>query len=768
MLLIFDGANGTELQKNGVKIGEVPELLNITNPKAVLDVHKAYIKNGSDVISLNTLNANSYKLKDTKYSVNEVIKAAVKLSEGLDCKRALDIGPIGKMLAPIGTMSFDEAYEIYKEMILAAKEDVDIILFETATDLYELKAGILAAKENCDLPIYVTMTFDEKKRTLTGSDPLTFVNVVEGLGVDVLGVNCSLGPKQLLPIVKDLVKYSSIPVMVQANAGMPKLVDGKTIFNIEVKEYVDAIDEMINIGVRIIGGCCGTTPEFIKEIHKRHKNVKDIKIVSKKQTYVTSGVKSVLLGEGIVVCGERINPTGRKKIKRELLNENYDQIVKEAIIQEDANAHILDVNVGVPTIDEVKTLKEVIEKIQEVVNTPLQIDSSNKKAIANAIRYYNGVALINSVDGKQKSMDAIFPIAKKYGAVVVALTLDEEGIPLTAEKRIKIAKKIVKEAQKYGIETKNLIFDALVLTASAQQEAVKETFIAVRKLKKIGLKTVLGVSNVSFGLPNRALLNRTFLAACLSSGLDMAIINPLDKEMMGTIDAHNVLYNVDKDSFDYIRKQTVSDVIVDKKSMTLYESILKGFKEESIVLVKKELANTDPVIIVDKIIIPALNDVGDRFGKGTLFLPQLIQSAETVKGVFSVIAKKFKNSDVKKGPIIMATVYGDVHDIGKNIVKVVLESYGYLVIDLGKDVSTKVIIEAFNKHKPKAIGLSALMTTTVDSMQKTIAELKSIPFMCSIWVGGAVLTSDIANKIGADYYAKDALETVKIAKKVIG
>ncbi len=770
-LLIFDGGFGSQLQALGMKAGEIPEYYNITNPELIIDIHQRYINAGCDFITTNTFGANPLKLEQDGFSYQEVIcKAvdnAIKAKGDRDVYIALDIGPIGKLMEPMGTLTFDEVYNSVKEMVELVKDKIDVVLFETMTDIYELKASILAVKECSDLPIFATMTFENNHRTLSGCDPLTMVNVLEGLKVDALGINCSLGPKEMTPIIEEILNSTNLPIMIQPNAGLPVLVDGKTTYPMEANEFLDAMIPLVNKGVAIVGGCCGTTPEFINLLStKLNKTV--IKRNVPLKTRVSSGTTTVEFDKHIVVCGERLNPTGKKKLKAALKEERYDELIVEAIKQEQAGAHVLDVNVGLPGIDEPKVMKHVIKLLQEVIQLPLQIDSSNFKAIEEACRYYNGKPLINSVNGKDETMEAIFPIVKKYGGLVIGLTLDENGIPAKAEDRYEIAKKIINKAKEYGINSNDIIIDCLVLTASAQQKEVMETIKAVSMVKTLGVHTVLGVSNVSFGLPNRPLLNKTFLAMAMSAGLDLPIINPLDKELMNTIDAFNVLYNYDLEASNYINKQSQSDIIPIKQTeFSLKEVVLHGLKDEVKKATESSLETNDGLTIVNEILIPALDQIGKDYESGKIFLPQLIQSAEASKIAFDVIKQTFKTTTSTKGPILIATVHGDVHDIGKNIVKVVLESYGYQVIDLGKDVSKETILEAYYKHQPKAIGLSALMTTTVVSMEDTITLLKKQDTMCPIFVGGAVLTDDIASDINADYYTKDAMAAVNLLNKII-
>lgn len=776
-ILVFDGAMGTQLQEAGLKAGEIPECLNITHPELIQSIHQKYLNAGADFITTNTFGANALKMKDVNYSLKEIIEAAIDNAKAAQKNTnrqnnsyiALDIGPIGQLLEPMGTLSFDQAYEIIKEQVLLAKDKVDLVLLETMTDIYEVKAGVLAVKENSDLPVFVTMTYETNQRTLSGCDPVTMVNILEGLNVDALGINCSLGPVELTPIINEVLKTTSLPVILQPNAGLPCLVAGKTCYNMDSDTFVAESIKHVKNGVRIIGGCCGTTPEFIAKL-KKAIPAKPVITTPVKATRVSSGSKTVEFGHHVVVCGERLNPTGKKKLKEALKQQRYDELVIEAIKQDQAKAHVLDVNVGLPGIDEVATMKHVIKLLQEVISLPLQIDSSNAQAIEQACRYYNGKPLINSVNGKTETMEAIFPIVKKYGGVVIGLTLDENGIPPKAKDRLEIAKKIIKTAAKYGISKENIIIDCLVLTVSAQQKEVMETIKAVRMVKEeLGVHTVLGVSNVSFGLPNRPLLNKTFLTMAMAAGLDLPIINPLDKELMDAIDAFNVLYNYDQDATIYIQNQSNQTVtsIKNTTDFTLEDIIIRGLKDEVKTATKKQLETKDGLEIINNILIPALDKVGKQYENNTIFLPQLIQAAETSKIAFGVIKDTFKETTATKGPVIMATVHGDIHDIGKNIVKVVLESYGYKIIDLGKDVPPETVVDAFYQYHPKAIGLSALMTTTVASMEKTIAMLKKIDNMCPIFVGGAVLTADYAKEINADYYSKDAMDAVELLNRII-
>ncbi len=783
-LILFDGAMGTQLQHYGMKGGEIPERYNIDNKDILEQIHLDYLMAGAEVLTTNTFGANSHKLSGTGLEVGVVISEAVNRAKfaidrfGKKAYVALDIGPIGQLMEPMGTLSFDQAYDLVKEQVLAGvKAGCDLVLLETMTDIYELKAAILAIKENSDIPVLATMTFEVNGRTLTGTNPETMVNILEGLGVDALGMNCSLGPVESKVILKDILKYASIPVMIQPNAGLPQIKDGETVYSITEDEFVTEALAFTKEGVTIIGGCCGTTPSYIKKITSALSGGSVVKRQVERKTRISSPVSTVNIGEDFVIIGERINPTGKKKMKAALLEDNLGYIVEEAVQQEKAGAHALDVNVGLPKIDEPKKIVEVIKLIQEVSNLPLQIDSADVKALEMGCRYYNGKPLINSVNGKLESMEAVFPIAKKYGAVMIALTLDESGIPNTAEERFKIAEKIMNKAADYGIPKENIIIDSLVLTVSAQQKEVMETIKTLALVKKrLGLKTSLGVSNVSFGLPSRPLINRTFLTMAMTMGLDVAIINPMSKEMMEAISAFRVLANLDKDGMDFIGKfseSAIADRNTDKPigEYSLQEIITGGLKDKSADKTREMLNFKKPLEIVNEDIMPALDIIGDGFEKGKVFLPQLIQSAETVKASFVVIKEALIASgavETKKGKVILATVQGDIHDIGKNIVKVLMENYGFEVFDLGKDVAPEKIIEIAKAKQVDLIGLSALMTTTVKSMEETIIKLRESGVTVPVMVGGAVLTVEYAGMIGADYYGKDAKEAVSIANKIIG
>ncbi|WWU65791.1 homocysteine S-methyltransferase family protein [Clostridium baratii] len=784
-ILVFDGAMGTMLQDIGVKLGENMEKLNMTEGDKIVEIHKKYINSGADVITTNTFGANEIKLKSTGYSVEEIIDKSVlnaKTARGDNkCYIALDIGPIGELLEPMGTLSFERAIEIFKrEITQGVKSGVDLIIIETMTDLYEMKAAIIAAKEVCDLPIFATMTFEEDGRTFTGCLPESMAITLEGLGVNAVGINCSLGPKELYSIVEKVISNTNLPIIVQPNAGLPKIVDGKAVYGISKEEFKEEIEKLVDIGVSIIGGCCGTNPDFIKELKKIKDNKKVVLREKLQFSAITSPSKVVYIDE-VRVIGERINPTGKKLFKKALIDKDMDYILKQAIEQIEGGAEILDVNVGLPEINEEEMMECAIKEIQGIVDIPLQIDSGKKNVIKKALRIYNGKPIVNSVNGEDSVLDNILPIVKKYGAAVVGLTLDNNGIPSKAEERFNIAKKIVNKAAQYGIKKEDVYIDCLTLTVSAQQEEVMETLKAVKMVKELlGVKTLLGVSNISFGLPNRDLINETFLALALGAGLDLPIMNPNKDGMMDVINSFKVLNNNDKSGSNYINKygnKKIERVIVSSgnnvakvdNEETLENSIIKGLKNSTKRCTEELLKSNSELEIVNEYLIPALDKVGEKYEKGEIFLPQLIQSAETVKVAFDLIknnlVKNNKNT-VSKGKIILATVKGDIHDIGKNIVKVILENYGYDILDLGKDVAIEKVVDEAIKNDIKLIGLSALMTTTIQSMEDTIKALRDAKFKGKIMVGGAVLTEDYAEKIKADYYSKDAKMAVEIAKEV--
>lgn len=761
MIKYFDGGMGSMLN---LRPGELPEKLNISDPDRVYRVHKAYADAGADIITANTFGANRLKYDNC----DELVKAGVALAKKTGKKVALDLGPTGKLLKPMGDLDFEECVSIYADVVNAGKEDADIVLIETMGDTYEIKAAMLAAKENCDLPVFVSMIFDEKGRLLTGADVKTACAVVEGLGADVIGFNCGLGPKQMIPLVEELEKYTSTPIMVNPNAGLPESVNGETVYNVDPDEFSDLMAQIADLGVSYLGGCCGTTPAHIKALIEKTKNIPDIPPSKKNFTFVTSYSQSVELGEKSAVIGERINPTGKKLLKQALRDRDMDYILREGISQKDCGAHILDVNVGLPEIDEVEMLKSAVYELQSVLPTPLQLDSSDAVAMEQALRIYNGKPLINSTNGKEKSMHEIFPLAKKYGGVVVCLCLDENGIPETADGRIKVAEKIINTAAEYGIDKKDLIVDALAMTISTDSKNAIETLKAVDYIKHtLGVNTVLGVSNISFGLPNREAVNTAFYTLCLKAGLSAGIINPKSQSMMNAYYSYNALAGLDENCTEYIESAVVIDAVADASNITLLDAIVKGMKEESAKCAKELLKTQNSLDIINEYIIPALDKVGDGFEKNKIFLPQLLMSADSAKAAFDEIKAHMivsGNSQVKGEKIIIATVEGDIHDIGKNIVKVLLANYGFDVVDLGKDVKCETVLDETIRNDAKLVGLSALMTTTVPNMEKTI-KLIHENTDAKVFVGGAVLTKDYAKMINADWYAKDAMESVRIAQE---
>lgn len=771
--IFLDGAMGTMIQESGADSGHVPELLGITNPEIIMNIHKAYIQSGSDIIYANTFGANRFKLAGTGYTVEQVIKSNVanakKASEG-KALVALDLGPIGQLLEPTGKLTFEESYNCYKEQVIAGT-DADLIVLETMTDLYEVKSAVLAVKENSDKPLFVTMTFEENQRTFTGVSVECMATLLQSLGVDAIGVNCSLGADELYPIVKKLSENTNLPLIVKANAGLPDPVTNK--FNVTPEQFAESNYRIADLGVKIFGGCCGTTPEHIKALAEKVNQHDFIERNYIPKSCVCSAVKCVEINQPRVI-GERINPTGKKLFKQALLDNNIDYILNQAIEQVHAGADILDVNVGLPSIDEKSMMIRVVKAVQSVVDVPLQLDSTIPEVLDAGLRVYNGKPIVNSVNGEDESLEKILPLVKKYGASVVGLTLDKNGIPKTSEGRFAIAEKILNKALEYGIPKEDVYIDCLTLTASAEQEGVMETLNALKRVKEeLGLKTVLGVSNISFGLPNRELITRTFLTMALQNGLDLPIINPNIDSIIGAVRAYKLLKGIDKNSVEFISiysQENTPKPVVDKKSdIDIFYALENGMKNDGVRITGELLENNDPMEVINNYLVPALDIAGDKFEKGKIFLPQLILTAGTAQACFEVIKEKIVqkgDKPVSKGKVVLATVKGDIHDIGKNIVKVLLESYGYDVIDLGKDVDKSAILKSAVENQVKLVGLSALMTTTLKSMEETIELLNQHYPECKTVVGGAVLTPDYAEKIHADFYAKDAKETVDIAGKI--
>lgn len=781
-LLFLDGGMGTLLQEKGLLPGELPETWNIKRKEIVTDIHRQYFEAGSDIVLTNTFGANAIKFHDDCYHLQEIIEQAIanvhagakrcnktKMEYGV----ALDIGPTGKLLKPLGDLSFEEAYNAFAEVMrYGEKAGADLIHIETMSDTYELKAAILAAKESTNLPIFTTMIFNENGKLLTGGDVPSVVAMLEGLRVNAIGLNCGMGPKQMLPILKEMRKYTSLPIIVKANAGLPKQKNGETYYDVSPEEFADAMLEIVEEGGCVIGGCCGTTPEHISKMKKVCEH-KEIKVPQKKNmTIVSSYGKAVAFGEKPIIIGERINPTGKSKMKQALKEQHLDYLLKEAITQQEKGADILDVNVGLPDINESEMMKKVIPEIQSVTNLPLQIDTVNVNALEGAMRLYNGKPMVNSVTGKQESMDTVFPLIQKYGGVVVGLTLDEEGIPKTAEGRLTIAQKIIREAEKYGIDKKDIVIDVLTMTISSEPDGAKTTLEALELVKTVcGVHTVLGVSNISFGLPARPVINANFYTMAMQKGLSAGIINPSSEAMMNSYYSFCALMHLDENCEKYIANCMPKEVEAKSvKTVTLKTAIEKGLREEAIQSVKELLKTEKPLEIINGYLIPALDTVGKGFEKGTVFLPQLLMSAESAKEAFAILKEELSKSgqvDEKKEKVILATVKGDIHDIGKNIVKVLLENYAFDVIDLGKDVPPEKIVKVAKEQKVKLVGLSALMTTTVVSMEETIKQLRKEVSDCKVMVGGAVLNQEYADMIGADFYGKDAMQSVYYAQKIL-
>lgn len=780
-IVYLDGGMGTLLQKSGLQPGELPERWNISHPEVIKEIHKSYYDSGSNIVNTNTFGANSLKFGTDELS--EIIYHAVKnadearkASSGNQEKFiALDVGPTGKLLKPLGDLDFEDAVKAFAEVIsLGVKYGVDLITIETMNDSYETKAAVLAAKENSDLPIIVTNAYGENGRLMTGADPAVMAAMLEGMGVDAIGANCSLGPKQLMGVMDELLKYCSVPVAFKPNAGLPKS-DGKvTYYDVDAEEFAQDIKLAVSNGVRIVGGCCGTTPEYIKKVCELTRDMRPKEIEKKTYSVCTSYNKAVFFGEKPILIGERINPTGKKRFKQALLENDIGYILQEAVNQQAKGVHVLDVNVGLPGIDEAQMLTNSVCELQCVTDLPLQIDSSDPVAMESALRRYNGKAMINSVNGKEENLNTIFPLVKKYGGFVVALTLDEKGIPSTVDGRMKIARKILLTAALYGINKKDIIFDPLAMTVSADKMSAVTTLETVKKItEQLGCNTSLGVSNVSFGLPSRDLVNAAFFTTAMENGLSAAIMNPYSERMMEAYYSFNVVKGLDENCMDFINfasQQEVQPTAKQESSLTLKEAIEKGLKEKASEITTAMLGNSAPLDIVNAHVIPALDNVGKRFEEKKLFLPQLLMSAEAAKASFEVIKATMSadGSSVKKGSIVIATVHGDIHDIGKNIVKLLLENYGYNVIDLGKNVPPETVLKAVTDNHASLVGLSALMTTTVPAMEETVKLIKENAPWCKTVVGGAVLTQDYADKIGADKYAADAMETVRYAESVIG
>ena len=794
-VLILDGGMGSFLQAKGLLPGERPEPWNLSHPEVVTRIHKSYFDAGSNAVITNTFGACGLRFSEEELqriaaaAVVNARKAAQESETPQPKWVGLDVGPCGKLLKPFGDLDFEEAVEAFKVFIRAgAAQDPDFIFIETMSDCYETKAAVLAAKECCDLPIFASNAYSDNGRLLTGADPAAMTAMLEGLGVCALGMNCSLGPDMLLPIAEEYLKVSSVPVIFKPNAGLPKLENGETVYDVSPSEFGVYAAEAVRKGVRIVGGCCGTTPETIREIAKQVKGIAPLPVEPKHRTVISSYAHGLVFGTEPVLIGERINPTGKKRLKQAILDGDMAYLLSEAAGQEEKGVQAIDVNVGVPGIDEAAVLRKAVEEIQAVTNLPLQLDSSDPKALQEAMRIYNGKPLVNSVNGKQESMDAVFPLVKKYGGAVIALTLDESGIPMDAEARVKIAEKIVAEAAKYGIGREDLIFDTLAMPVSASGEAANIALDALEKIhKNLGCCTSLGVSNISFGLPARGSVNSAFFLRALDRGLSAAIINPYAEDMMRSFYAFRALAGLDESCGDYIA-YCEDHPLADAKAPAavpaaansgdlqpaseLQSAIEKGFRQQAGQLAKQILKEMEPVDLINQEIIPALNRVGEGFAAGRIYLPQLLMSAEAATAAFdevkAVMALRPKADDGKKCTVVVATVKGDIHDIGKNIARLLLESYGFDVKDLGKDVPPEEILKAVKQLQAPLAGLSALMTTTVPAMQETIDLLKKEAPWCRVVTGGAVLTQDFCDAIGSDCYAKDAMDTVRYAEKVNG
>ena len=784
-LLFFDGGMGTLLQAEGLQPGELPETWNIERKETIRKIHQSYFEAGSDIVLTNTFGANALKFHDENCSLKAIIDAAVEnvrfgakagIRDERDYYVALDIGPTGKLLKPFGDLSFEDAYEAFKEVMqYGEKAGADLIHIETMSDTYEVKAAVLAAKENTNLPVFATMIFDDKGKLLTGGDVPSVVALLEGLRVDALGINCGMGPKQMLPILQQIAQYTSLPIIVKPNAGLPKQRDGQTYYDVTPDVFAKQLQEIVKAGACVIGGCCGTTPKHIRAMIAACKDLEMTKPTFKNHTIVSSYGKAVELGDMPVIIGERINPTGKSKFKQALKEHNLDYILKEGITQQDKGAHILDVNVGLPDIDEVVMMKEVVRELQSVTSLPLQIDTVDTEAMEQAMRIYNGKPMVNSVSGKQESMNAVFPLIQKYGGVVIGLTLDENGIPKTAKGRLEVAGKIIEEAKKYGIDKKDIVIDVLTMTISSEPNGAKTTLEALKMVRDTyGVRTALGVSNISFGLPSRPAINANFYTMAMQNGLTAGIINPSSEDMMRSYHSYCALMNYDTNCENYIahygNQEPVKTAVPAGQQIDLKTAIEKGLKEDAyqttVALVKTEA----PLEIINTYLIPALDTVGKGFEKGTVFLPQLLMSADAAKSSFAVLKEELEKNggeEKEKEKVVLATVKGDIHDIGKNIVKVLLENYSFEVIDLGKDVAPERIVETVLEKEVRLVGLSALMTTTVVSMEETIRQLREKAPDCKVMVGGAVLNQEYADMIGADFYGKDAMQSVYYAQKIL-
>ena len=785
--LFFDGGTGTLLQARGLRPGELPELWNLTHPEIISALHKEYLAAGANIIKTNTFGANALKFEN----LEEIISAGINIAknavaefeaDGTPRFVAFDMGPLGKMLKPLGDLDFEDAVALFAKNVRAAEAaGADLVLIETMNDAYETKAAVLAAKESSSLPVFVTNAYDSQGKLMTGADPAAMVALLEGLRVDALGINCSLGPRQMMPVAEELLRLASVPVIVNPNAGIPRTENGKTVFDVSADEFADVMAEIATMGASVLGGCCGTTPEYIAKTADKCKSISYTAPEKKNDTLVSSYTHAVKIGDSPILIGERINPTGKSKLKAALRNNDLDYIIGEGIAQEDRGAHILDVNVGLPEIDETVMMTKVVGALQEVTDLPLQIDTVNAEALRAAMRCYNGKPLVNSVNGKSESMDAVLPLVAKYGGAVIALTLDEDGIPATAEGRLEIAERIVKKAAEYGIDKKDIIVDPLALTISSEPQSAKVTLETIRLIKKkLGVCTSLGVSNISFGLPNRDIINAAFFTMALGAGLDCAIMNPFSTEMMKSYHAFRALSGMDENCESYvsfasgITTETTNTNTAKASSSDgadlppLCYAIVKGMKDKARALTAEAIGGGAlPLDVINTLIVPALDIVGKGFEEKTVYLPQLLMSAEAAKSAFEEVRGAMQASSTDGArKIVVATVKGDIHDIGKNIVKVLLENYGFSVIDLGKDVAPEDVCRAAKESGAALVGLSALMTTTVPAMEETIKMLRKLCPEAKVMVGGAVLTQKYADMIGADKYCRDAMQAVRYAEEV--
>ena len=778
---------GTLLQARGLTAGELPERWNLTHPEIIKEIHREYFNAGANIVCANTFGANTLKFSGEE--LEKIIAAALANARAAKEEStaphekfiALDIGPSGRMLSPYGDLDFEDAVSLFAETVrLGVKYGADLIFIETMNDSYETKAALLAAKENCDLPVFVSNAYGEDSKLMTGASPAAMIAMLEGLGADAIGVNCSLGPKALSNVISEYLKYASVPIIFKPNAGLPKFENGTTLYDLSANDFAVEVAQAVREGVRIVGGCCGTTPEYILKTVKECENIDPVPVQKKNYTMVSSYTHAVIFGERPILIGERINPTGKKRLKEALRTGDIGYVLNEALDQQSAGADILDVNAGLPELDEKKVLTETVRELQAVTDLPLQIDTSNALAMESALRRYNGKAMINSVSGKKESMDTVFPLAKKYGGLIVALTLDENGIPANAEGRLEIAKKILFEAQKQGIGKKDLVFDPLALTVSTDGSAAKETLRAVKMIKEeLGCHVSLGVSNVSFGLPNRDFINATFFTLAMQNGLSAAIMNPHSLEMMKAYKSYLALMGLDENCTEYIafaqnmptEQSSPAKIEIAPQSgegqSALQTAIIKGLASSAAHLTEEMLSSRDVLDIVNLEIIPALDKVGEGFEKKRLYLPQLLMSAEAAKAAFEKIKSASPSTrSSSKCPFVIATVKGDIHDIGKNIVRLILENYAFEVVDLGKDVPPEMVVNKVLETKAPIVGLSALMTTTVPAMEETIKLLRKRAPFCKIVVGGAVLTKEYAKMVGADKYARDAMEAVKYAQEI--